>query len=105
MPEVATQNDMMQRDALSRHDTAERRLKISSARRLIYEEHYVVDTPQVEALLKTESLVPTLVRVLISRNETNHVQILCRTHFQKGLVTLDSISSSYSLSIYYTNLN
>jgi len=29
------------------------------ARRLIYQQHYVVDTPQVEALLKEESLVPT----------------------------------------------
>ena len=41
----------------------ERHEKISAARRLIYEAQYVVDTPQVENLLKPESLVPTVVRV------------------------------------------
>ena len=50
---------MSQRTVLARRDTAERREKIFSACRLIYEEQYVVDTPQVEALLKPESLVPT----------------------------------------------
>ena len=54
----------MQRDILARRDTAERREKVSAARRLIYEEQYVVDTPQVETLLKPESLVPSIVRVL-----------------------------------------
>ena len=52
---------MLHRDVLARCDTAGRREKISSARRLIYEEQYVVDTPQVEVLLKPESLVPTVV--------------------------------------------
>ena len=52
---------MSQRGILARHDTSERREKIYSARRLIYEQHYVVDTPQVEAILKPESLVPTIV--------------------------------------------
>ena len=32
-----------------------------SARKLIYEKHYAVDAAQVEALLKDESLVPTMV--------------------------------------------
>ena len=54
----------MQRDILARHDTVERHEKVSAARRLIYEEQYVVDTPQVETLLKPESLVPSIVRVL-----------------------------------------
>ena len=58
---VATENDMLHCDVLARRDTAGRREKISSARRLIYEEQYVVDTPQVEVLLKPESLVPTVV--------------------------------------------
>lgn len=61
---VATVHDMQQRDVLSRHDTEDRRAKIASARRLIYEGQYVVDTPQVEALLKPESLVPTIVSIL-----------------------------------------
>jgi len=61
---VATENDMLQRVILARRDTVERREKISAARRLIYEEQYVVDTPQVESLLKPESLVPTIVCIL-----------------------------------------
>ncbi|KIM65626.1 hypothetical protein SCLCIDRAFT_82824, partial [Scleroderma citrinum Foug A] len=40
-------------------DTQERWSKIVTACQLIYEKHYVVDMPQVEALLKEESLVPT----------------------------------------------
>jgi len=61
---VAMENDMLQRVILARHDTVERREKISAACRLIYEEQYVVDTPQVESLLKPESLVPTIVCIL-----------------------------------------
>ena len=52
---------MSQRNVLARHDTVGRREKVTSARRLIYEQQYVVNTPQVEALLKPESLVPTVV--------------------------------------------
>ena len=63
MQNVATENDMLQRANLARRDTVERREKVSAARRLIYEERYVVDTPQVESLLKPESLVPTIVCV------------------------------------------
>lgn len=62
--DVATESDMLQRAALSRHDTVERRTKVSSARDLIYGQHYVVDTLQVEELLKSESLVPTIVCIL-----------------------------------------
>ena len=62
--DVAKEDDIQQRTDLARCDTIERREKISSARRLIYEEQYVVDTPQVEALLKPESLVPTVVCAL-----------------------------------------
>jgi len=52
---------MLQRQLLTCRDTQERRRNIVDARRLIYEKHYVVDMPQVEALLKEESLVPTQV--------------------------------------------
>ena len=64
---VAMENDMLQHAILARHDTEERREKISAARRLIYEEQYVVDTPQVESLLKPESLVPTIVCIFTVR--------------------------------------
>ena len=57
-----TEKDIFQRVALARKDTQERQNKIVAARRLIYEQNYVVDTPQVEALLKEESLVPAKVQ-------------------------------------------
>lgn len=55
---------MVQRQTLARRDTVERRNKISSARVFIYEKGYAVDTAQVEAKLKDESLVPTVVCVI-----------------------------------------
>ncbi|KIM52056.1 hypothetical protein SCLCIDRAFT_142036 [Scleroderma citrinum Foug A] len=33
--------------------------KVAAAHHIIYQEHYVVNMPQVEALLRDESLVPT----------------------------------------------
>ncbi|KIJ64394.1 hypothetical protein HYDPIDRAFT_90003, partial [Hydnomerulius pinastri MD-312] len=57
---IATERDILQRKLLRRCDTKERREKVATARRLIYERQYTVDTAQVEALLKDESLVPTL---------------------------------------------
>ena len=56
----------LQHHVLSRRDTQERRNKIVAARRIIYEQNYVVDTPQVESLLKEESLVPTKVWPYVS---------------------------------------
>ena len=58
---LATESDLLQRKVLSRSDTAHRREKITSARKLIYKKHYAVDGTQVEELLKDESLVPTTV--------------------------------------------
>ena len=58
---LATESDLRQRILLSRTDTAQRREKIMSARKLIYEKHYAVDASHVEELLKDESLVPTTV--------------------------------------------
>ncbi|KIJ09067.1 hypothetical protein PAXINDRAFT_17835 [Paxillus involutus ATCC 200175] len=45
---------------MARCDTQERWDKISSARKLIYEQNYVVDSTKVEMLLKKESWVPTI---------------------------------------------
>ena len=53
--------DFQQRQLLAHSDTHKRRNKIVAARRLIYEQNYIVDTPQVESLLKEESLVQTKV--------------------------------------------
>jgi hypothetical protein len=59
--DLATDKDVLQRQVLARKDNDERRVKISSARKLIYEQHFVVDATRVEDLLKAESLVPTKV--------------------------------------------
>lgn len=91
MKNVATTNDLLERDILSRHDTADRCAKITSARGLIYEGQYVVDTPQVEALLKPESLVPTIVSVFLLRNEIPHTNTLRKPEFIFGKTRLDGV--------------
>jgi len=53
--------DMKQREKLARVDDASTRYKIQSAHNIIYKKNFAVDTNAVEALLKGESLVPTLV--------------------------------------------
>jgi hypothetical protein len=55
--------DMQQRVALRRIDDGIRQNKVSSAREIIYEKNYAVDTEHVEMLLKAQSLVPTAVNV------------------------------------------
>lgn len=83
--EFATENDISQRTLLSRHDTVERRSKITSARRIIYEGQYNVDTPQVEALLKPESLVPTIVRVTLLQNNVDRADVVVENAFSERL--------------------
>lgn len=56
-------NDMRQRVRLARTDDSERKAKVSSARRIIYEENYAVNSKPVELLLKGDSLVPVSVGV------------------------------------------
>ena len=80
---VATENDMLQRVILARRDTVERREKISAARRLIYEGQYVVDTPQVESLLKPESLVPTIVCVWVYKMVSKSLTTCTERFFRK----------------------
>lgn len=52
--------DRRQRTTLERDD-ARRRVMVSSARRLIYEENYTVGSTPVEHIIKAQSWVPTLV--------------------------------------------
>jgi hypothetical protein len=54
--------DRQQRLTLRRRDDAQRRSAVASARKLIYEKNYAVDSQGVERLLKAQSLVPTYVR-------------------------------------------
>ena len=61
--DLGSNSDMRQRRVLACVDTEERQDKVAAARQLIYQQHYVIDTPQVEALLKPESLLPTKVLI------------------------------------------
>jgi hypothetical protein len=79
------ERDISQRQVLAQRDMQERQNKIVAACHLIYEQNYVVDTPQVEALLKEESLVPTKVPSRSQLCETWHSR-MSRMHFQKGSV-------------------
>lgn len=59
--EMGTQEDTAQRRLLVRIDDDERRDKVLNARNLIYERNYAVNSTHVEALLKEQSLIPTVV--------------------------------------------
>jgi len=54
-------NDMKQRVRLARINDASRQIKVSAARRIIYEKDFGVSSAPVERLLKPDSLVPVLV--------------------------------------------
>lgn len=57
--------DRTQRRTKARYDDASRRAKVDSARELIYEHGHLVNSAQVERILKSRSLVPTKVRDMI----------------------------------------
>ena len=56
---VGTKQDRKKREALVRVDNLSRRAKVESARQLIYEQNWAVDSKPVQRLLQPESLVPT----------------------------------------------
>jgi hypothetical protein len=56
--------DMKQRKTLARVDDDTRRWKVDTARNIIYQKNFAVDTNAVEELLQPQSLVPTAVSVL-----------------------------------------
>lgn len=59
MNQIGTKRDTKQRETLARVDNPSRRAKVGSARHLIYESNFAVDSAAVERLLKPDSLVPT----------------------------------------------
>ena len=52
--------DRKQRKTLARVDNETRRRKVNTACDIIYNKHYAIDYDGVEALLKEQSLIPTL---------------------------------------------
>lgn len=61
---MGKRQDMTQRETLARVDDMSRRNRVDSAREIIYEKNYAVDSNAVENLLKVDSLIPTAVRDL-----------------------------------------
>jgi hypothetical protein len=58
---LTTDKDIVNQELLVRCNNHACLEKVRDAYNLIYNHNYAVGTPQVEALLKPESLVPTLV--------------------------------------------
>jgi hypothetical protein len=61
--------DIAQRSSMARVDNLAWQSKVTTARRLIYEKSYTVNSAAIESLLKAESLVPTAVSMLVSSHE------------------------------------
>jgi hypothetical protein len=58
---MGMKRDMKQRETLARVDDKSRRRKVATARDIIYNKNYAVNTNNVETLLMPQSLVPTTV--------------------------------------------
>lgn len=82
--QIATEMNMLQWKLLQCSDTKEWCDKVIAAHRLIYEAHYAVHTSQVEELLKSESLVPTLVKHSSPLLQSDNLQLLIECLFRKA---------------------
>ena len=71
--ELGTKSDILQQRSLIHTDTQKRQEDIMAVRKLIYKKNYAIDSAQVEALLKDESLVLTSVCYYLSDSNTNIV--------------------------------
>jgi hypothetical protein len=58
---MGMKRDMKQRETLARVDDKSRRRKVATARDIIYNKNYAINTNNVETLLMPQSLVPTTV--------------------------------------------
>ena len=59
VPKMGTPEDASERHRLIRVNNDARRRKILESRKLIYGKNLVINSPQVETLLKDKSLIPT----------------------------------------------
>ncbi len=64
--QLGTKSDHNRRARVARVDTLQYRVKIASARDIIYKQNRTVDSKFVNDILKNESLVPTEVRLLFA---------------------------------------
>jgi len=77
--------DMKQRETLARVDDEDRRWKINTARDIIYNKNYAIDTANVETLLQPQSLVPTSVSAQIIHDIELAVNIFMQNAFSGRL--------------------
>ena len=61
--QLGWQIDARTRENKARHDNDEYRWKVDTARDIIYNRHFTVNSEAVETILKEESLVPTKVNI------------------------------------------
>ena len=73
VPEMGAPNDMRRRQLLARTDDDNRQNKVLHARELIFERNYAVNTPQIEKLLRDQSLVP----ITVSKESSSPASIWC----------------------------
>jgi hypothetical protein len=92
---------MKQRKTHARIDDEARRRKVDLAREIVYQKNYSVDTPAVEALLREESLVPSLVSFYEVFSITKPIP-MCRIPSQNDLHHMVSTCLSCSWSILCT---
>ena len=78
VPNMGMRRDLSQRASLARVDDVNRRSRLDTARKAIYEKNNTVDGAVVENLLKNDSLVPAAVSVFLSRRHFMHT--CSRTH-------------------------
>jgi hypothetical protein len=78
---MGKRRDMAQRDTLARVDDVDRRHRIATARNLIYEKNYAVDSAAVKRLLQKDSLVPSAVCTTCSLSSAIVSVDGFRTHF------------------------
>ena len=83
--------DMQQRETLRRLDSDAKRHVVSTARDIVYQQNYAVNSDAVKALLAEESLVPSAVsQTLHYPRKCELNMIIYRTHFLISLSRSDS---------------
>lgn len=95
--------DRIQRRTQARTDDSARREKVEKAQGLIYQGGHIINSAEIERQLKSESLVPTGVSVMLLYKPPS-IHYLFRMHFRSGCHLLVLICFQCLLLTYYMNL-
>ena len=80
VPDMGLHRDLLERVSLVRVDDVDRRNRLNTARKAIYEKNNTVDGVAVENLLKEDSLLPAAVSVDIYEYSTDVEATCLRMH-------------------------